>query len=114
MNLLVIRAAGVVLAGAVLLAGCTDADWAKTMSYVGVGEQENPPAVSAQPRSSTPSPAPAMLAGAPPAPNAWCLAVATGDKDRAETGGFDLATQQQVFVTSYTQCVALFGDSSPP
>ena len=55
-----------------------------------------------------------MLAGAPPAPNAWCLAVATGDKDRAETGGFDLATQQQVFVTSYTQCVALFGDSSPP
>ena len=47
--------------------------------------------------------------GAQPQPNAFCMSVATQD---AGGNDFDPATQQRVFVQSYRQCVAVFGDAA--
>jgi hypothetical protein len=98
------------VAATLLLAGCTDADWTRTMSYVGI-EQSTETLPRAQPKAS---PAAVPVVQATAAPNNWCLAVATNDKNQAASNGFDQDTQQKTFVTSYTQCVAVFGDATPP
>jgi len=98
------------LAAAVSLSACTDADWSQTMSFVGVDDTSQ----------AEPAPQPvARVAAAPAAParttqaagaNPFCASVA---KDDSERNAFDAATQQGVFVRSYQQCVAIFGNVTP-
>lgn len=103
-----------VLAAAVSLSACTDADWSHTMSFIGVDDttqrQAAPRPVA---RRAVPAPAAtaapaqtAQVAGA----NPFCASVAKQDSER---NAFDAATQQGVFVRSYQQCVTIFGNVAP-
>lgn len=86
------------LAAAVTLAGCTDADWDRTMSFAGF---DDAPAAPAAPARARPV-APAQPAG----PDPFCQGVARHD---STANGFDTQTQSQVFARSYAQCLAVFG-----
>jgi hypothetical protein len=102
------------LAVAVFLSGCSDQDWNHALSFVGVngGRANAAPATSAQAAPSTPRPAtvPARTAAeAAPKPNEFCESVAAQD---SQGNDFDSATQRRVFVQSYQQCVAIFGDAT--
>jgi hypothetical protein len=88
-----------------LLAGCTDTDWNRLMTFGG-SDKPAAPAQDAQPPARIAQTAPA---GAQPAPDPFCLAVARQD---ATTNGFDAATQGKVAVRSYQQCVGLYGASA--
>jgi hypothetical protein len=99
---------------AILLSACTDQDWNHALSYVGANDQ---PAAAA-PAPQRPAPQPAAARAAPPAPvqqaqapklNSFCENVAKQD---SEGNDFDAPTQQRVFIRSYQQCVAIFGDAS--
>ena len=108
-----------------VLAGCTDSDWDRALTYV------NPPSddadltsdASPQPAaaidntasipngratvSQTPASNTASIPSAPeqPANADFCRGVATQD---ATSSGFDPATQQRIFARSYGQCVAIY------
>lgn len=106
------------LAAALLLSACSDQDWNHALTYAGLGgsheDQPAQPADSPHPTAMAQS-APAQTAPAPvpegaqPQPNAFCEAVASQD---ATGNDFDPPTQQRVFVQSYRQCVAVFGDAA--
>jgi hypothetical protein len=82
-----------------LLAGCSDADWSHLMSFDGSRDRQE---VS---EAAAPT-APAPVAAAAPASNAFCMGVAQQD---ATSNGYDPATQSRVALQSYRQCVAIFG-----
>jgi hypothetical protein len=96
---------------ALLLAGCTDADWDRTMTFAGVGTGQTADAAAGQ--------APRVAAAEPTSPAAaaeprqarddtgFCRAVAQQD---ASAERFDMATRQRLFQRSLQQCLALFGD----
>jgi len=108
----------IVCVAASLLASCSDADWDRSLNYVGISDgkpapqraqpvrrAEAAPQMAQQPRQAA---APTQLA--PQAPTArpadpFCQAVATQD---SQGGGFDQATQSRVYQTSYNQCVVMF------
>jgi hypothetical protein len=100
--------AWMVLAALPLLAGCTDSDWNRLLSFGGSRDVARPTAVAtAVPR---PAPAPQPVAPAPAAAaqaNPFCLGVARQD---ATTNDFDPSTQQKAAVQSYQQCVEIFGN----
>jgi hypothetical protein len=106
-----------VLATALALSACSDADWSQSMNFVGLDnsdQAEAQPAAQATPQpvaQVTPPPGaqPAQTAQAM-TPNPFCSAVAKQD---SESNDFDAATQQGVFVRSYTQCVTIFGNAPP-
>jgi hypothetical protein len=81
------------------------------LTFTGLGGgQENPapPPARSAPVTARAEPMPAPIPeGAQPQPNQFCASVATQD---AGGNDFDPATQQRVFVQSYRQCVAVFGD----
>ena len=91
-----------------LLAGCSEADWNHALNYTGMGGDENAAGETAPPAAPA---TPAATAAAPEAPaqtvpnNDLCRAVATQD---ATSNDFDKATQQRVFVRSYSQCVSIY------
>jgi hypothetical protein len=107
-----------------VLAGCTDADWDRSLNYVypapddaDLTSDASPPPASISNTASIPS-APATVsstaasntasipsAPAQPANADFCRAVAAQD---ATANGFDPATQQRVFARSYGQCVAIY------
>jgi hypothetical protein len=113
------------LAFCLLLAGCTDADWDRSLNYVypapddaDLTSDASPPPAPASPNTASIPSAPATVsqtsasntASIPNAPGApanadFCRAVATQD---ATANGFDQATQQRVFARSYGQCVAIY------
>ena len=80
------------------LAACSGLDWDHLTSF---GTSERAQAAAPAPVSVARAAAPAQ-----PAPNAFCMAVAKQD---ATGNGFDTATQQRVAVSSYQQCVGVFG-----
>jgi hypothetical protein len=82
-----------------LLAGCSDTDWSRLMSFDGIRDHQEVAQAAVAP---TPPPPPAV-----PASNAFCMGVANED---ATSNGYDLATQQRVAQQSYGQCVAIFGN----
>jgi hypothetical protein len=89
------RVAGVVLVAA-LLGGCTDADWDRAFSYVGLDEAAAPaPAKAAEPAQSSET---------AEAENAWCAQVAKAEQLESAEQGFDQATQQNRAMTAYKQC----------
>jgi hypothetical protein len=104
-----------VLVTAFALSACTDADWSHNMSFIGLDDSDQAAAQPApQPVAQvTPppgaQPAPAQTAQAM-TPNPFCSAVAKQD---AERNDFDATTQQGVYVRSYQQCVAIFGNAGP-
>jgi hypothetical protein len=101
------------LISCLLLAGCTDSDWDRTLNYAHLGgapsEEDAAPVrtTAPQPTAATQAAAAAPAPVAPAAPeNAnFCRAVATKD---ATENGFDPATQQRVLAQSYAQCVAIY------
>ena len=100
------------IAAALLLSACSDQDWSHALTFVGVGgskaapAQPRPVAQSRPMAQAAPTQAPAQHA-APP--NQFCESVASQD---AQGNDFDPATQQRVFVQSYQQCVAVFGNAT--
>jgi hypothetical protein len=98
------------LAAAVFLSACSDQDWNHDLTFTGLGHENAP---EAQPAAARPAPMTAQVASAPipegaqPQPNAFCESVASQD---AQGNNYDAATQRRVFVQSYQQCVAVFGD----
>lgn len=111
-------------APALLLSACSDQDWQHALTYTGLGgshdTQSETPAAQAQAasppaRQSAPAAETAAAASAPipdgaqPRPNGFCENVASQD---AGSNDFDAATQRRVFVQSYQQCVAIFGDAT--
>jgi hypothetical protein len=92
-----------------LLAGCTDSEWNKLLSFGDAGDNPRPTVVAAPARVATVAPAPAPVSAPPVAalPNAFCLGVARQD---ATTNDFDTSSQQKAAVQSYQQCVAIFGN----
>jgi hypothetical protein len=95
------------LISCLLLAGCTDSDWDRTLNYAHLGgapaEEIDPPVRTAAPQAVAAAPAP--IAPAAPENADFCRAVATKD---ATENGFDPATQQRVLAQSYAQCVAIY------
>jgi len=103
------------LASAVFLSACSDQDWNHALTFTGLGGAHDnsaaEPAAAAQ--RAAPAPMRAQVASAPipegaqPQPNAFCESVASQD---AQGNNYDPATQRRVFVQSYQQCEAVFGD----
>jgi hypothetical protein len=94
------RVAGVVLVAA-LLGGCTDADWDRTLSYVGL---DDAPAAQPAPADSS-----AVLAAKPAAlaeADEWCNEVAKAEQQEAAEQGFDKATQENRSKVAFQQCAA--------
>jgi hypothetical protein len=98
-----------VLAVLPLMAGCTDTDWNKLLSFGSSGEEARHSTVAAAASASTPAPvaSPSVPSSAAAQPNDFCLGVA---RQNATTNDFDTATQQKAAVQSYQQCVAIFGN----
>ncbi len=113
----------IALAATLALSACTDADWSRTMHYIGVSEGSGAPAqaraMPARPMAARPMATGARTAAARPAEppqvvqpgvNPFCASVAKQD---SESNDFDAPTQQRVFVQSYQQCVRVFGKVTP-
>lgn len=87
------------LAAALLLSGCTDADWNGALQSVGLDTAPAPVQTAA-------APAPAPVAAAPAAGHdEFCQAVAQQD---IEGQSYDPATRQRVMAQSFQQCQALY------
>ena len=107
------------LAAASVLSACTDADWSRNMSFIGLDDTATNAAQPAAADQAAPKAQsvrrPVAQAAQPIAPaqtaqagvNPFCAAVARQD---ADGHGFDAATQQGMFVRSYQQCVTVFGN----
>ena len=100
----------IALAAAFALSACSDSDWSRGMSFVGLDDNE--PALVAAQAAPVVAQVPAQTAQAAPAPgnNAFCAAVARQDSER---NPFDAPTQQGVFTRSFQQCMTIFGNASP-
>jgi|HubBroStandDraft_2_1064218.scaffolds.fasta_scaffold1064815_2 hypothetical protein len=101
------------LAAAVFLSACSDQDWNHALTFTGLGGSHDnasdaPPVARAAPAPMTAQVTTAPIPdGAQPRPNAFCESVASQD---TQGNNYDPATQRRVFVQSYQQCVAMFGD----
>ena len=100
----------VALAATFALSACSDTDWSRGMSFVGLDDSQI--AEPASPAVADAAPVPAQTAQATPAAggNAFCAAVARQDSER---NAFDAPTQQGVFTRSFQQCMTIFGNASP-
>jgi len=97
----------VALAATFALSACSDSDWSRGMSFVGLDDNEPAPVAAVK---AAPAPVPAQTAQAAPAAgnNAFCAAVARQDSER---NPFDAQTQQGVFTRSFQQCMTIFGSA---
>ena len=97
------------IVAALLLCGCTDADWDHLMSF------DRPSSETADSQAMPESPAPMAQVQAPAEqtsqPDVWCQQVAQDALAKAADNGFDTATQQNMARTSYRQCAVLKSDS---
>lgn len=81
------------------LAGCTDADWDHTLSYVGMNQsQDQAAAPQANPAAQSPAPAAAV------AEDDWCVTASKAAEREAREEGFDIATQRNRAATTLRQC----------
>jgi hypothetical protein len=81
---------------AALLGGCTDADWDRAFSYVGLDEAVKPAPVKAA--------EPAQPSETAEAADAWCAQVAKAEQQASAEQGFDKPTQEHRAITTYQQC----------
>ena len=93
-----------ILASVLLLAGCTDSDWAHVMSGVGVGSDKPP----AYPDSAAAANYAAYAGGhgSVPTPEQKCARVAKERSDDVTAQGFEAEVQQQVYDSTYADCIA--------
>jgi hypothetical protein len=89
------RVWGAVLIAA-LLGGCSDADWDRAFSYVGLDE-----AVAPAPAKTAAKAQPSETAEAT---DAWCAQVAKAEQLESAEQGFDRTTQENRAITAYKQC----------
>ena len=99
------------LAATFALSACSDSDWSRGMSFVGLDDAEPAPQPVAAAPAPMAAPMSAQTAQAAPAAdgNAFCAAVARQDSER---NVFDAPTQQGVFTRSFQQCMTIFGNAS--
>lgn len=100
------------LAATFALSACSDSDWSRGMSFVGLDDNQPARAVAKAAPAPVAAQAPAQTARAaqPTGNNAFCAAVARQDSER---NPFDAPTQQGVFTRSFQQCMMIFGSASP-
>jgi hypothetical protein len=86
-----------------LLGGCTDAEWTRATSFVGIE-----PSAPTQLRQEEPAeqPQPVFVAAQEDKADSWCRTVAQRD---AAHNAFDAKTRQEILQQSYNQCLAIFG-----
>lgn len=93
----------IVLAAAVFLAGCTDADWDHALAYAGLGSdkaaQTSAAASAATPAGEATPPAPQTAAA-----DGWCTEVAKAAEAEAAGQGFDKQTQKNRAQAAFQQC----------
>ena len=94
------------IAVALLLCGCTDADWDHLASF------DSPVSETrvAQPAPESPTSVAEVqtpVEQTAPQTDVWCQQVAQDALTRAARNGFDSATQQSMVKSSYSQCAAL-------
>ena len=100
------------LAATFALSACSDSDWSRGMSFVGLDDNAPAPVTAKAAPAPVAAQAPAQTAQAaqPAGNNAFCAAVARQDSER---NPFDAQTQQGVFTRSFQQCMTIFGSASP-
>jgi len=92
-----------VAALACVLSGCTDADWDRTFSYVGVGDSS---ATAAPAKPAPTATAPTTEASPQPATrDDWCDAAAKSAAQESRAQGFDEATQRHQSEVARAQCL---------
>ena len=82
-----------------LLAGCTDADWAYVMTYGDGAKALNYPEDTAAANHA------ADVSGRPPTAEQKCARVAQERSDDAAVQGFEADVQQQVHDRTYADCM---------
>jgi hypothetical protein len=97
----VIRRVALAVCAAILLAGCTDADWDKAMATVEFGDPAAPDPSAVPP--SQPNPAQAAVDAS--SQEAWCRLVAQSTMSEAAADGFDAQTQKLRGEAQYRQCL---------
>jgi len=100
----------VALAAAFTLSACSDNDWSRGMSFVGLDDNQTAQPASPAIAEAAPAPVSTQTAQAtqPAGNNAFCAAVARQDSER---NPFDAPTQQGVFTRSFQQCMTIFGSA---
>ena len=88
------------LASVLLLAGCTDADWANVMTYGDGAKALNYPEDAAAANYT------AYVAGRRPTPEQKCAAVAQERSADAAVQGFESDVQQEVHARTYADCMS--------
>ena len=91
-----------VVATAVFLAGCTDADWDHALGYVGLDQQQKTERGDNKPVQDAPPQA--AQASVAPAPETWCAEVAKAAQSEAADQGFDAPSQKLRAQMAYQQC----------
>lgn len=87
------------LASVLLLAGCTDADWARVMTYGDGAKSLNYPEDTAAANYS------AYVAGRPPTAEQKCSRIAQERSEDAAVQGFEPDVQQEVHNRTYADCM---------
>jgi hypothetical protein len=88
-----------------LLGGCTDADWNRSLSYVGLDEGQSQ-TVSAKPVSTEAQSATNDTATAPAKQtDPWCDSAGQSAAREARESGFDEATQRRQAELARNQCL---------
>jgi hypothetical protein len=114
MNTKMLGRVAALAAAVVMLCGCST--WESTMSGLGLYGPEDVPPAPAMSAPTSQSRAPMPLAATPQTAQAsdWCHQVAEQDRETAAENGFDRATQQRRYQTSYRQCRLVGAGSSHP
>ena len=91
------------LVSVLLLAGCSDADWAAVMTYGDGAKVQNYPEDTAAANHA------AYVAGRPPTAEQKCAHVAQERSDDAAVQGFEADVQQDVHNRTYADCMTWEG-----
>lgn len=91
---------------AIALSGCSV--WDNTMSGLGLYGSDDGAAPVARPAAM------AAAEHAAPEEGNWCRQVAVQQREQAARNGFDAATQQRRYVSTYRQCLTMTDAPSQP
>jgi len=95
------------LTAALLLTGCSDAQWRELTTFDEV--QESPPATVSPAAMPTPAKTELRPVSQPSTPDFYCQRVATSHAQQQAQEGFDTATQRRTAEIDYRQCMDLSG-----
>ncbi len=89
---------------AFVLGGCTDTDWDRTLSYVGMGDRPSRETAPAMTTTAANAPSSAEADSAPRR-DTWCDLAARSAEIEAREQGFDAATQRRQAEQALRQCL---------